>query len=113
MPCGCKRAQMPRNAPFSCQPSLFSLFALRVVAAQRPVISRVWRGLSAVNHGHRFAEKPLRIEPVDHPPLLDPVLRQGVALEPDQAHAARLLASQNGLDDGGFQEGQAQQFVHG
>jgi hypothetical protein len=54
-----------------------------------------------VSHGHRYAVKPLRIEPVDHPPLLDPVQRQRVALEPNQAHAARLLPSQDGLDEAG------------
>lgn len=32
-------------------------------------------------------------------------------MKPDKAHAARLLARQDGLDDGGLQQGQAQQFV--
>src|SRR5690606_41096472 len=75
-PCGCQRAQMGQFTPFPGQPSLFSLFALRVVARPNPAITRAWRGLSVVNHGHRLADKPLRIEPIDHPPLLDPVQRQ-------------------------------------
>ena len=32
-------------------------------------------------------------------------------MKPDKAHAARLLARQDGLDDGGLQQDQAQQFV--
>lgn len=94
---------MCRIGPFPGQPSLFSLFALRVVARPNPAFTETWRGLSVVNHGHRYAAKPLRIEPVDHPPLLDPVQRQRIALEPDQAHASRLLARQDALDDGGLQ----------
>jgi len=39
---------MRRNAPFPRQPSLFSLFALRVVAASKPAFTRPWRGLFVV-----------------------------------------------------------------
>jgi len=39
--------------PFSGQPSLFSLFALRVVATSRSVFTGTWRGLFVVNHAHR------------------------------------------------------------
>lgn len=65
-----------------------------------------------VSHGHQYAGKPLCIECSNDPPLRDPVQRQRVALKPDQAHAARLPAGQDGLDDGGLQQGQAQQFIH-
>jgi len=41
--------------PFSGQLSLFSLFALRVVARSNPALTRAWRGLFAVNHTHRNA----------------------------------------------------------
>jgi hypothetical protein len=44
---------MRRNGPFPGHPSLFSLFALRVVARPNPLFTRAWRGLSAVNHAHR------------------------------------------------------------
>ena len=37
--------------------------------------------------------------------LRHPVGRQRVALEPDQAHAARLLPGQDRLDDGWLQQG--------
>jgi len=39
---------MRRNAPFPRQPGLFSLFALRVVAASKPAFTRPWRGLFVV-----------------------------------------------------------------
>jgi len=47
---------MRRNGPFPGQPSLFSLFALRVVARPNSLFTRAWRGLSAVNHAHRNAD---------------------------------------------------------
>jgi len=40
------------------------------------------------------------IERYDDFPLRYPVGRQRIPLEPDQAHAARLLARQDRLDDG-------------
>lgn len=40
-----------------------------------------------------------------------PVGRQRTPLKPKQTHTTGLLASQNGLDDGGLQQRQAQQFV--
>jgi hypothetical protein len=46
---------MCRIGPFPGQPSLFSLFALRVVAASRSVFTGTWRGLFVVNHAHRNA----------------------------------------------------------
>lgn len=58
LPCGCHLARMRRNGPFPGQPILFSLFALRVVARPRPVFTRVWRGLSVVNHARRLTDKP-------------------------------------------------------
>jgi hypothetical protein len=39
LPCGCHRARMRRIGPLSGQPSLFSLFALRVVARPNPPVS--------------------------------------------------------------------------
>ena len=53
LPCGCRHARVRRNTPFPGQPSLFSLFALRVVAASNPVFTRAWRGHFVVNHAHR------------------------------------------------------------
>jgi hypothetical protein len=52
------------------------------------------------------------IEGYDDFPLRYPVGRQRIPLKPDQAHAARLLARQNGLDDRRLQQREAQQFVH-
>jgi hypothetical protein len=46
---------MCRIGPFPGQPSLFSLFALRVVAASRSAFTGTWRGLFVVNHAHRNA----------------------------------------------------------
>lgn len=43
------------------------------------------------------------IERYDDFPLRYPVGRKRIPLKPDQAHAARLRARQNGLDDGGLQ----------
>jgi hypothetical protein len=54
---------MRRNAPFPGQPSLFSLFALRVVAASRSVFTGTWRGLFVVSHGHQYAVKRLVVYP--------------------------------------------------
>lgn len=51
------------------------------------------------------------VEPLHNLPLRDPVHRQWVALEPQQAHAARLLAGVDGLHDARFEQRQAQQFV--
>jgi hypothetical protein len=43
--------------------------------------------------------------------LTNPVGRQRVPLEPQQAHAPGLLPVQNGLDDDRLQQRQTQQFV--
>src|SRR5690606_3598065 len=50
------------------------------------------------------------IERNDDFPLRYPVGRQRIPLKPNQAHATRLLARQDGLDDGGLQQGQPQQL---
>lgn len=53
LPCGCHPLRMCRIGPFPGQPSLFSPFALRVVARPNPSFTEAWRGLFAVNHAHR------------------------------------------------------------
>src|SRR5690606_24478790 len=53
LPCGRRPLRMCRIGPFPGQPSLFSPFALQVVAGPNPAFTRTWRGLSAVNNGHR------------------------------------------------------------
>jgi len=52
-----------------------------------------------------------RIERGHDCPLHHPIGRQRVSLEPQQAHAPGLLPGQDRQDDGGLQQGQAQQFV--
>jgi hypothetical protein len=44
---------MCRIGPFRGQPSLFSPFALQVVARPNPEFTRALRGLCAVNHANR------------------------------------------------------------
>ncbi len=59
--CGCQGARKRRNGPFPGQPSLFSLFALRVVAASRSVFTGPWRGLFVVNQPTEMPATPKRL----------------------------------------------------
>jgi hypothetical protein len=55
---------MRQYGPFPDQPSLFSLFALRVVAGSNPAFTGTWRGLFVVSHAHRNAGYAHAITPV-------------------------------------------------
>ncbi len=106
MCCGLRAARLPEIGRFSSRPRLCSLFGLRVGAAGGFLNSTTYARGFVVNQGCRSG-----IKRCDQVPLRRPLRRQRISMKPQQAHAAGLLPGQDGLDDGGLQEGQTEQLV--
>ncbi len=100
--CGWPPAETPEIGHFLGQGCLCSPFGLRVGAVLSPAKSTTYARLFIINQGDRSGIKRRH-----HLPLRQPIGRQRIALEPQQAHAPGLLPGQNALDDGGLQQGQA------